>query len=316
MLSPLARGREAGGRPGNRTGARDDARDGDRDGDRDGVFLVEIERFQGPMDLLLHLIRQQDLDIFDIPIARITDQFLTAVKGIQASDLDSAGEFLEMAATLIRIKAQLLLPRPESDEDEDPRAELVRRLLEYEQVREITHHMENAEAERSRRFSKGFVAPRPRAPVEETPLETTWDEVFHAALEVTLPDLANRDHRVTPRTVSMDEKVLLILTRLREGGGGQGEGGERRVEFRALVAPFQERMHSVMTFLAGLELSRRRRIHLRQSAPFHDLWLYWREREPGDEADPASDTLGGTPDHPPHDRPDDPPDDPLGGRGE
>jgi segregation and condensation protein A len=293
MLSPLAGG---GGRAGSRSGAREDA----QDGARDGVFLVEIERFQGPMDLLLHLIRQQDLDIFDIPIARITDQFLAAVKGIQASDLDSAGEFLEMAATLIRIKAQLLLPRPESDEDEDPRAELVRRLLEYEQVREITHHMENAEAERSRRFSKGFVAPRPRAPVEETPLETTWDEVFQAALEVTLPDLASRDHRVTPRTVSMDEKVLLILSRLREGGLGPGEG-ERRVEFRALVAPFQERMHGVMTFLAGLELSRRRRIHLRQSAPFHDLWLYWREREPGDEAeDPLNDTLGDT----------------LGGRGE
>ena len=284
MLSPLAGG---GGRTGSRSGAREDA----QDGARDGVFLVEIERFQGPMDLLLHLIRQQDLDIFDIPIARITDQFLAAVKGIQASDLDSAGEFLEMAATLIRIKAQLLLPRPESDEDEDPRAELVRRLLEYEQVREITHHMENAEAERSRRFSKGFVAPRPRTPVEETPLETTWDEVFQAALEVTLPDLASRDHRVTPRTVSMDEKVLLILTRLREGGLGPGEG-ERRVEFRALVAPFQERMHGVMTFLAGLELSRRRRIHLRQSAPFHDLWLYWREREPADETDPATDTLG------------------------
>ncbi|TVR54060.1 MAG: hypothetical protein EA421_09610 [Gemmatimonadales bacterium] len=284
MLSPLARGE---GRTGNRGAGRDDA----PDGARDGVFLVEIERFQGPMDLLLHLIRQQDLDIFDIPIARITDQFLVAVKGIQASDLDSAGEFLEMAATLIRIKAQLLLPRPESDEDEDPRAELVRRLLEYEQVREITHHMENAEAERSRRFSKGFVAPRPRTPVEETALETTWDEVFQAALEVTLPDLASRDHRVTPRTVSMDEKVLLILSRLREGGLGPGEG-ERRVEFRALVAPFQERMHGVMTFLAGLELSRRRRIHLRQSAPFHDLWLYWREREPGDETDPATDTLG------------------------
>lgn len=262
-----------------------------REEDRDGVFLVEIERFHGPVDLLLHLIRQQDLDIFDIPIARITTQFLEAVKGVHASDLDSAGEFLEMAATLIRIKAQLLLPRPESDEDEDPRAELVRRLLEYEQVREITHHMENAEADRSRRFSKGFVAPRPLAPVEEVPLDTTWKEVFEAALEVTLPDLATRDHRVTPRAVSMDEKVFLILNRLQEGGPGQE--GERRVEFRALVAPFQERVHGVMTFLAGLELSRRRRIRLRQSAPFHDLWLYWREREPGDEADQPADTLGG-----------------------
>ncbi len=253
---------------------------------RDGVFVVEVERFQGPLDLLLHLIRQQDLDIFDIPISRITDQFLAAVKGIQASDLDSAGEFLEMAATLVRIKAQLLLPRPEADEDEDPRAELVRRLLEYEQVREITHRLEGAEADRSRRYPKGFVAPRPRPPVEDTPLETTWDEVFDAALGVTLPDFSQRDHRVTPRTVSMDEKVRLILGRLR---------GEQGVAFRALITPFGERMHGVMTFLAGLELSRRRWIHLRQAAPFHDLWLYRREEDPWAHEDGPSDTLGPLP---------------------
>ncbi len=250
---------------------------------RDGVFVVEVERFQGPLDLLLHLIRQQDLDIFDIPISRITDQFLAAVKGIQASDLDSAGEFLEMAATLVRIKAQLLLPRPEADEDEDPRAELVRRLLEYEQVREITHRLEGAEADRSRRYPKGFVPPRPRPPVEDTPLETTWDEVFQAALGVTLPDFSDRDHRVTPRTVSMDEKVGLILGRLR---------GDQGVAFRALIAPFRERMHGVMTFLAGLELSRRRRIHLRQAAPFHDLWLYRRDEDPWADEDAPPDTLG------------------------
>lgn len=100
---------------------------------REGFLLVAIDRFQGPLDLLLHLIRTQDIDVFDIPISKITDQFLRAIKGLDARDLDGAGEFLEMAATLIRIKAQMLLPRPEEDEDEDPRAELVRRLLEYEQ---------------------------------------------------------------------------------------------------------------------------------------------------------------------------------------
>jgi chromatin segregation and condensation protein Rec8/ScpA/Scc1 (kleisin family) len=148
----------------------------------DDLMLVEIERFQGPLDLLLHLIRRQDLDVFDIPIARITRQFLAAIQGIHASDLDSAGEFLDMAATLVRIKAQLLLPRPVDDDDEDPRAELVRRLLEYEQIREITQRLERAEAARSRRFAQGHVEPRPRPPAEEVPLETTWDELFEAAL--------------------------------------------------------------------------------------------------------------------------------------
>ena len=242
----------------------------------DTGFLVEIERFQGPLDLLLHLIRQQDIDIFDIPIRRITDQFLRAVAGIRASDLDSAGEFLEMAATLIRIKAQMLLPRPESDEDEDPRAELVRRLLEYEQIREITRRMERAEAERSRRFTRGFVESRPRAEPEDTPLETTWDEVFEAALAVTLPEIVDDTHRVTPRTVSMDDKVGFILSRLESDHG---------FEFRTLLEPFaaadgEFRMHGVMTLLAGLELSRRRRIHLRQSAPFQELWIYPWEGDP------------------------------------
>ena len=102
-----------------------------------GLLVIDIERFQGPLDLLLHLIRTQDVEIFDIPIAKITDQFLQAIKGLQVSDLDGAGEFLEMAATLIHIKAQVLLPRSADEDEEDPRAELVRRLLEYEQIRDV-----------------------------------------------------------------------------------------------------------------------------------------------------------------------------------
>ncbi len=237
-------------------------------------FMVELDRFQGPLHLLLHLIRRQDIDVFDIPIHRITAQFLAAVKGIGADRLDSAGEFLEMAATLVRIKAQMMLPRPSDEEDEDPRAELVRRLLEYEQIREITRLMERAEAERARMRGKGYVEDRPRPAAEEVPLETTWDEVFEAALEIRPPDPMDRDHRITPRTVSMEEKAVLILNTLRH---------EEGVEFARLVEPFGERMHGVMTFLAGLELSRRRRIHLRQTVPFHELWLYARELERSEE---------------------------------
>ena len=224
---------------------------------QEGGYLVEIERFHGPLDLLLHLIRQQDIDIFDIPIALITAQFLEAIRGIGPGELDQAGEFLEMAATLIRIKAQLLLPRPESDDDEDPRAELVRRLLEYEQVREITERMSRAEADRGRRRGKGFVPPRPRRTAEDTPLETTWEEVFAAALGVELPEPHLNQHRVTPRTVSMDAKVTRILDRLSRATG---------IPFHELMDPGEDRMHGVMTLLAGLELTRRRTIRLRQAA--------------------------------------------------
>jgi segregation and condensation protein A len=244
---------------------------------QDAVFVVELDRFHGPMDLLLHLIRQQDIDIFDIPIARITDQFLSAIREVEAGELDAAGEFLEMAATLVRIKAQLLLPRSEEEEHEDPRAELVRRLLEYEQIREVTHLLQRAEATRSRRFRKGFLEIRPGPPLEDTPLETTWEEVFQAAVSVSLPPAGPPVHRIVGRPVSMDEKVLLILSRVRGSEGG--------IEFRSLLDPFRERIHGVMTFLAGLELSRRRRILLRQTAPFRDLWLYPREEREDDEED-------------------------------
>ena len=141
---------------------------------RENFLVVELDRFQGPLDLLLHLIRQQDVDIFHIPIARITDQFLAAVQGIRSDQLEGAGEFLEMAATLIRIKAQMLLPRQEGEEDQDPRAELVRRLLEYEQIREISSRLKTAEAERARRFTKGWVPARPRPEIADTPLKSTW----------------------------------------------------------------------------------------------------------------------------------------------
>jgi segregation and condensation protein A len=256
---------------------------------RDGPYVVDLERFHGPLDLLLHLIRQQDIDVFDIPIALITEQFLVAIRGIGPGELDQAGEFLEMAATLIRIKAQLLLPRPESDDDEDPRAELVRRLLEYEQIREIAQRLERSESERARRRGKGFVPPRPRLPAEETPLETTWDEVFAAALEVRLPTPRMNEHRVTPRTVSMDTRVALILDRLSRVAG---------ISFRDLLAPGEGKMHGVMTFLAGLELGRRRVVRLRQSAPFHELWLYRR-----DDADAEDGVLVGSNESPPSPEP-------------
>jgi segregation and condensation protein A len=236
--------------------------------EREGFLVVEIDRFQGPLDLLLHLIRTQDIDVFDIPIATITEQFLQAIKNLDANDLDGAGEFLEMAATLIRIKAQMLLPRLSEDDEEDPRAELVRRLLEYEQIREITLRLRTAEAERERRFAKGYIPVRPKVDLAEVPLETTWTEVLEAALRVTMPQPRNVDHRVTQRTVTMEEKAVLILDALRES---------TRVQFSKLLDGFRERSHGVMTFLAGLELTRRRLLFLRQAKPFAELWIYRRE---------------------------------------
>ncbi len=250
---------------------------------RGDLLLVDVERFQGPLDLLLHLIRQQDIDIFDIPIATITNQFLRMVEKLDRHDLEGAGEFIEMAATLIRIKAQMLLPRHGGEEDEDPRAELVRRLLEYEQIRDISSRLSAAEADRARRFGKGYVAPRPRPLVRDTPFETTWEEVYEAALVIRLPDRRDQSHLIRTRLVAMEDKIALIVDRLSRVA---------RIEFSKLVRPWRERIHGVMTLLAGLELSRRRQISMRQTGPFAELWLYRRD-DADDGGAPASDQTPG-----------------------
>ncbi|MGH7584140.1 MAG: segregation and condensation protein A, partial [Gemmatimonadales bacterium] len=125
-------------------------------------FVVALDGFTGPLDLLLHLVREERIDIADIPIARIADQFLTA---IHALGLNQAADYLEMAGRLIRLKVQLLLPRGGDDEDwSDPRAELVRRLLEYQQIKEIAAEFARLAERRALRHGRGFLPPPPELP--------------------------------------------------------------------------------------------------------------------------------------------------------
>jgi segregation and condensation protein A len=230
-------------------------------------YEVDLDRFHGPLDLLLHLIRNQDIDVFDIPIARITEQFLAAIRGVQRLELERAGEFLEMAATLIRIKAQMLFPRHDDGEDEeDPRAELVRRLLEYEHFREAARLLERAERERSRLFARGFVEVRPPVPAADLPLHTEWGEVWAAAAALAAR-LAEPEpgYRFRGRMVRLEEKMELIRDAL---------AAAKRVEYAALVRPWGTRMHAVATVLACLEMAKRNAVRLRQSGPFAGLWIY------------------------------------------
>jgi segregation and condensation protein A len=224
----------------------------------DGAFVVELDRFHGPLDLLLHLIREQDIDIFDIPIGQITEQFLQAIRDVERHGLDRAGEFLEVAATLVRIKAQMLMPRRTDGlgELEDPRAELVRRLLEYEHFREASLRLVEAQNDRARRFRRGYFPPRATQPQVVTELECTWDEVFAAALRLDERPRAPEEHVVLQRAVPIEEKIGLIVQTLARLA---------RVEFRRLVEPFGDKLHGVVTFMAGLELSKRRQLSMRQS---------------------------------------------------
>src|SRR5690606_11544826 len=166
-------------------------------------------------------------------------------------------------------KAQMLFPRREGDPEEDPRADLVRRLLEFEQVREIAKMLEVSARERMHRYPKGYVPPRPTPALAAAPLETTWEEVFRALLA-----LSERLSTPQPgyvyqsRPVRLEEKIQQIVLLLSE---------KARVEFSALVAPWGTRMHAVMSLLACLELAKQHSLKLRQSSPFAPLWLYRRE---------------------------------------
>ena len=128
----------------------------------DEVFVVELSHFSGPLDLLLSLIRDEQIDIYDIPVARIAEQFLARISTL---GLDEAADYLEMAARLVRIKAQMLLPKREGDEPwEDPRAELVRRLLEYQQMREVVDILEARSNDRRNRFALAYLPQNLLAP--------------------------------------------------------------------------------------------------------------------------------------------------------
>ena len=168
--------------------------------DADRPFLIELEAFSGPLDLLLHLIREQEIDIADIPIARIADQFLEVIETL---GLNEAANYLEMAAWLLRIKIQVLLPRPFDDENwEDPRAQLVRRLLEYEQIRELAKWLEGRADLRSAQFGRQYVPETP-AP-EPAPVEIDLSEIMEA-VERVLEAIPRRVlHRVVPRPLDVE----------------------------------------------------------------------------------------------------------------
>lgn len=172
----------------------------------DRPFVVQLDEFSGPLDLLLHLIREQEIDVGDIPIGQIADQFLAAIHALK---LNEAAEYLEMAAYLLRIKILMLLPRPSDEDDwEDPRAELVRRLLEYEQIREVVDWMVRQAGERADRFPRGLVPDAPERP--PPPVLLSLEELLLAAdrLVELLP--ARVMHRVVARPLDTEGAMRRI----------------------------------------------------------------------------------------------------------
>jgi segregation and condensation protein A len=218
-------------------------------------FVVELEAFSGPLDLLLHLIREQEIDISDIPIARVADQFLDAIGTLGLND---AANYLEMAAWLVRIKIQMLLPRPFDEEKwEDPRAELVRRLLEYEQIREVARWLEGPADLRSSQFPRGWIEDQPQQ--KAPPIVVHLDDVLEAIERVleTIPQPVL--HRVVPRPLDVEGATRRIVAFLEKRG---------HFELTDVLNPEPSIADVLSVLVALLELARVGRIRLAQQQPF------------------------------------------------
>ena len=225
---------------------------------RDGAeFLVEAGAYSGPLELLLSLIREERIDVYDIPIARVAEQFLQRIGTL---GLNEAAEYLEMAARLLRIKAQMLLPRTEEDLLEDPRAELVRRLLEYQQVREVVDVLERRGEERRNQFARAYLPDAPAPP--QAPLALSLAELLSAVdrvlRAVTRPDL----HDVVPRGVDVPAAIEVIRQTLLL---------RARIMWTELVAGGADAWEVLSTLLGLLELARMGELRVAQPRPFADV---------------------------------------------
>jgi segregation and condensation protein A len=220
-------------------------------------FVVELTHYSGPLDLLLALIRDERVDIYDIPIARVAKQFLARVNSL---GLDEAADYLEMAARLLRIKAQMILPRPASEEQwEDPRSELVRRLLEYQQMREVVDVLERRGEQRRNRFARSY-QPQSVAPsAVAAPLALSLSELLAAVDRILRVAREPTVHTVVPRALDVAGAIATVrgVLELRE-----------RLRWSDVVSRDAEPWQVLSVLLALLEMAKLGECRLAQPHPF------------------------------------------------
>src|SRR3954452_15553920 len=237
------------------------------------AYPVRLDKFEGPLDLLLHLIKQHEVDIYDIPIAAVTAQYLEYIDMMQELNLDVAGEFLVMAATLIHIKSRMLLPRvdpAQEDPDEDPREALIRRLLEHQKYKAAAELLHERETLRSAQWT------RPDGPIAEIAGEAPEPEV-----EVDLFSLISAFRAVVERAkqrpkiympaeqIPIEDRIEQLMTRLSE---------TEACGFEDLFADVQSRAGLIVTFLALLEMIRLKLGRLSQAGSLGPIRVYRRAR--------------------------------------
>jgi segregation and condensation protein A len=229
-------------------------------------YTFRLEGFEGPLDLLLHLIQKNELDIFNIPISLVTEQYLEYLQLMKVLNLDIAGEYLLMAATLLHIKSKMLLPKSsegeEEEEEEDPRAELVRRLLEYQKYKNAALEMEKRPLLDRDVFVR-LASPEPEEGPEEERIDANLFELLEAFRQVLKRVKPETVHEVILEHLSVEAKIQEILALL---------GKENRsIAFHRLFPEQASRRVVVVTLLAILELVKMKRIRIFQLAAFETI---------------------------------------------
>jgi segregation and condensation protein A len=249
------------------------------------AYPIRVANFEGPLDLLIHLIKKNEVNVYDIPITRITSQYLEYIELMQELNLDIAGEFLVMAATLIHIKSRMLLPRPPADpdapaEDEDPREALVRRLLEHQKFKVAAELLHERETWRTAQWPRSDAAV---AGVAGEDVEPELDVSLFSLLAAFQGVLERAKHRprvlLPPEQVSIESRIEVLLTRLSE---------TEACGFEELFGDVSGRGDLIVTFLALLEMIRLKLVRIFQSGSFGPIRVYKRAR-PADAPHPIKD---------------------------
>ncbi|MEW6556726.1 MAG: segregation/condensation protein A [Elusimicrobiota bacterium] len=236
-------------------------------------YGVKLEVFEGPLDLLLHLIQKNDLDIYDIPISKITSDYLAYLELMKQLNLEVAGEFLVMAATLMRIKSKMLLPVTETDKDDeelvDPRDELVKRLLEYKKFKAASTKLRTSlDAQKDIFYRKV----KPEFTEDDFGLEVTLFDLLDAFRNV-LEKAQTVSKEIIKEEYTIEEKIRVILSFLE---------GKRFVSFYTIFSETETRLSVIVTFLALLELIKIGQVYVRQNQMFSEIRIYRRTQMSAD----------------------------------
>jgi segregation and condensation protein A len=254
------------------------------------TYTIKTERFEGPFDLLLFFIERDELDINDIPIAQITDDFLSYIKELETLNIDVASEFILVAATLMRIKAKMLIPRKELDElgnEIDPREELAQRLLEYKRFKEVVDDFVSLEDIRLSRHHRGDAATELKLIAGKALVDLELESLSLYKLLLTFQKIMERFeqqqnkpvHTIVKYGYTIETQQHYILDSIRT---------KERVDFAGLFESAENRIHALVTFLALLELLNLQQVQILQGEGINNFWVYPGAAD-GNNPEPAED---------------------------